>query len=65
METKKLNKFEMSRLLGARALELSKGAKPKIDVEKEGLNIFLSRDLVKVAKIEFEQGLLDLKVINT
>lgn len=61
---KKLNKFEKSRLLGARALELSKGAKPKIDLEKEGLTIMLSRDLIKVAQIEYERGLLDLKVIN-
>ncbi|MCH8520047.1 MAG: DNA-directed RNA polymerase subunit omega [Nanoarchaeota archaeon] len=61
---KKLNKFEKSRLLGARALELSKGAKPKIDIEKEGINIMLSRDLIKVAQIEYDRGLLDLKVIN-
>lgn len=64
MENKKLNKFEMSRLLGARALELSRGAEPKIDIEKENLTIFLSRDLVEIAKIEFEKGLLELKVIN-
>lgn len=64
MENTKLNKFEMSRLLGARALELSKGAEPKVDVEKEGLSVFLSRDLVKIAKLEYERGILELKVIN-
>lgn len=62
MET--LNKFEKSRLLGARALELSKGAKPRIDIEKEGLTILLSRDLIKIAQLEYERGLLELKVIN-
>ncbi|MFP4402018.1 MAG: DNA-directed RNA polymerase subunit omega [Candidatus Nanoarchaeia archaeon] len=60
----KLNKFEKSRLLGARALELSKGAKPRVNLEEEGLSIMLSRDLVKIAQIEYERGLLELKVIN-
>lgn len=61
-ETKILNKFEKSRLLGARALELSKGAQPLVDVE--GLNILLSRDLIKIAQLEFDQGKLDLQVLK-
>lgn len=60
----KLNKFEKSRLLGARALELSRGAKPKIDIEKEKISILLSRDLIKIAQLEYERGLLELKVIK-
>ena len=64
MKTKKLNKFEMSRLLGARALELSRGAKPMIDLEEEKLSTFLSRDLVEIAKIEYERGLLELKIVQ-
>ena len=50
VEEKILNKFEKSRLLGSRALELSKGAQPLVDVE--GLNILLSRDLIKIAQLE-------------
>ncbi len=62
VEEKILNKFEKSRLLGSRALELSKGAQPLVDVE--GLNILLSRDLIKIAQLEYEQGKLDLQVLK-
>lgn len=57
-----LNKFEKSRLLGARALELSKGAEPLVDIE--GLNVLLSRDLIKIAQMEFDQGKLDLEILK-
>lgn len=61
---KKLNKFEKARLLSSRALELSKGAVSKIDLEKEGLSITLSRDLIRIAQIEYEQGLLELEIVQ-
>ena len=64
-EHKELNKFEKSRLLGARALELSKGAEPLVDIKKEEIETLLSRDLIKIAQLEFEQGKLDLEIINT
>lgn len=59
-----LNKFEKTRLLSSRALELSKGATPKIDLEKENLQITLSRDLIKIAEMEYEQGLLELEIVE-
>lgn len=56
-----LNKFEKTRLLSARALELSNGAEPKIKVDKE---ILLTRDFVKVAEQELEEGKLELEILK-
>lgn len=54
----KLNKFEKTRLLSARALEIAKGAKPKIDISKDQVN--LSIDYVKIAEKELEEGVIEL-----
>ena len=54
------NKFEMTRILSARALELAEGAKPKINLDEE--KIHLGKDYVEVAKRELEEGVLDLEV---
>ena len=59
-----LNKFEKTRLLSSRALELSKGAQPLIDLKKEKLSITLSRDLIKIAQLEYDQGLLELEIVQ-
>ena len=63
-EMKKLNKFERTRLLSARALELENGAEPKIDLKKYGLSMDLSRDCIKVAEKEFEEDKLQLELYN-
>lgn len=55
-----LNKFEKTRLFSARALELANGAKPKFELKDYDLEPVLDRDFIKVAKKEFELGLLDL-----
>ena len=60
----KLNKFERTRLFSARAAEIAAGAKPLIDLEKEGLSMSLSRDYVKIAQREFELDLLDLELYS-
>ena len=57
---KKLNKFEITRLLSSRALELANGAKPKVEIEKKG--VLLTQDYVKVAEKENEDGVLDLEI---
>ena len=59
IESPKLNKFEITRLLSARALELSKGDKPKVEIES---TVLLSKDYVKIAQKEFEEGVLDLEI---
>ena len=55
----KLNKFEKTRILSARALEIANGAKPKIDIDLKGK---LNRDYVKIAEMELEQGKLELEI---
>jgi len=57
----KLNKFENTRLLSARAFELSAGATPRIKVKK---GLLLGRDYVDIAKQELEAGVLDLEIYN-
>lgn len=58
-EKPKLNKFEMTRILSARALELSKGDKPKIDLDDK---MKMSKDYVKIAQKEYDAEVLDLEI---
>ncbi len=55
----KLNKFEKTRLLSARALELAQGDKPKVKVSK---GVKISKDYVKIAQEEYDKGKLELEV---
>lgn len=59
-----LSKFEFTKLLSARGLELENGAKPKFDPSEIGLEHgkILSKDYVKIAKEEYYRDLLDLEV---
>ena len=57
------NKFEETRMLSARALELSRGAKPKIKLDPK--KVYLAKDWVLVAKEELDKGLLDLEIYRT
>ena len=62
-EKAKLNKFEVTRLLSARALEISKGAKTKVKLEKRGKeDPLLSKDYVAVAKDEYDNNKIELEV---
>jgi DNA-directed RNA polymerase subunit K/omega len=58
-----LSKFEKTRLLSARALELASGDKPKVDVS-EFKKPILSKDYVKIAQKEFDSGALDLEIVG-
>lgn len=62
MKMVKLTKFELTRLLSARALEIANGSAPKVDVSKLGDSILLTRDYVKIAQKEYEEGLIELEV---
>ncbi|MDR2966748.1 MAG: DNA-directed RNA polymerase subunit K [Methanobacteriaceae archaeon] len=55
MATKKLTRFEKARLLGARALQLSMGAKPLVKVSE-------SIDPIDIATLELEKKVLPLDV---
>ena len=54
---KELNKFELARVVGARALQLSLGAPPLIKVDK-------SMSFIEVAMAELEKDATPLVVLN-
>ena len=60
---KKLNKFEMTRLLSARTEEIAMGSKPAIKVKKADAQ--LTKDYVRIAEEEYEKDKLELEVYKT
>jgi|APFre7841882630_1041343.scaffolds.fasta_scaffold64966_2 DNA-directed RNA polymerase subunit K len=52
---KKLTRFERARIIGARALQLSMGAKPKVKVTPD-------LDPIDIAIMELEKNVLPLEV---
>ncbi|MCR5025960.1 MAG: DNA-directed RNA polymerase subunit K [Methanobrevibacter sp.] len=52
-----LTKFERARLLGARAIQISMGAKPKVEIGD-------SLDPIDIAYKELKEGVLPLDVIE-
>lgn len=57
MAAKKLTRFERARIIGARALQLSMGAHPQIDVSKSD-----SIDPIDIALLELKKNKLPLDV---
>jgi len=57
----KMNKFEKVRIISARALELTSGAIPKIDITDMKRPI-MEKDYVVIAQKELDAGLLDLEI---
>ena len=57
MEIEHLTRFEKARLLGARAIQISMGAKPKVELGD-------SLDPIDIAYKELEEGVLPLDVIR-
>ncbi len=55
VKPKVLTRFERARLIGARALQLSMGAKPKVEVTG-------SIDPIDIATLELKENLIPLKV---
>jgi len=60
-EVVNLNKFERTRLLSARALELAEGDEPRVKVEK---GVKLSQDYIKIATKELEAGKIELEIYH-
>lgn len=57
------NKFEKTRLLAARALELAEGDQPKVTLdETEFPRPILTKDYVRIAEKEFNEDALELDV---
>lgn len=57
MPAKKLTRFEKARIIGARALQLSMGAEPQVDVSA-------SIDPIDIATLELKKNKLPLDVVR-
>ncbi|NYB52773.1 MAG: DNA-directed RNA polymerase subunit K [Methanobacteriaceae archaeon] len=55
MASKKLTRFEKARIIGARALQISMGAKPRVDVTPD-------LDPIDIATMELQKKVLPLDV---
>lgn len=53
-----LTKYEVARLIGARALQLSMGAPPLIKVNSETISF------IQIAEIELDKGVIPLVVVR-
>ncbi len=51
------NRFEKARIIGARALQIARGAAPMVKLEKKDI-----RDPIKIAEEEFDQGVIPLNI---
>ncbi|NPA05344.1 MAG: DNA-directed RNA polymerase subunit K [Crenarchaeota archaeon] len=58
----RLTRFERARVIGARALQISMGAPPLIDVET--LPPDVREDPVRIAKYELEAGILPMTIVR-
>ncbi len=54
-----LTKYEVARLIGARALQLSMGAPPLIKVTDERMSF------LQIAEVELDKGIIPLVVVRT
>jgi DNA-directed RNA polymerase subunit K len=63
MEKEKISytKYEVARIIGARALQISMNAPILINVEKEKLEE-LNYDPIKIAELEFKSGILPISI---
>ncbi len=53
-----LTKYELARIIGARALQLSRGAPPLIKVTEENLTF------IQIAQEELSKGIIPLSVVH-
>ncbi|MBI3037102.1 DNA-directed RNA polymerase subunit K [Candidatus Woesearchaeota archaeon] len=60
-KVQRVNKYEMARMIGARALQISMGAPFMVKLEKEDLEK-LHYNPVEIAKLEFEKGVMPIAV---
>lgn len=59
----KHTKYELARLIGARALQLSMGAPIKVKLNDEDLKR-LNYNPIKIAQLELEKGVLPIKIVR-
>ena len=58
---KRFTKYEIARLIGSRALQISMGAPFMVKLEKKELEE-LRYNPVEIARLEFEKGVLPVKI---
>lgn len=56
-----VTKYEKARLIGSRALQISMGAEPAIKMDEKAFEK-VGYSPVEIAKMEFKEGLIPLKV---
>jgi len=61
MKSEKFSKYEVARILGARALQIAMNAPLLIKIEKEDLEK-IKFDALKIAEVEFDSGILPISV---
>lgn len=61
-KAEKLSKYEMARILGARALQISEGAPIAVKLSEKDLED-VNYDPYRIAKIELEKGKLPIDII--
>jgi DNA-directed RNA polymerase subunit K len=61
-KAEKLSKYEMARILGARALQISEGAPIAVKLSEKDLEE-VSYDPYRIAKIELEKGKLPIEIL--
>lgn len=57
-EEEKLNRYEVARIIGARALQLSLGAPPLIEIQPGMM------EPMNLAKLEFEKDVIPIQVLR-
>ncbi|MBS3159386.1 DNA-directed RNA polymerase subunit K [Candidatus Woesearchaeota archaeon] len=57
----KLTKYEKTRLIGARALQISMGCPLLVDLKEEDLEK-ISYSPIEIAKLEFQKGILPIAI---
>lgn len=57
----KLTKYEMARIIGARALQLSMGAPMLLKMDKKELEQ-INYNTIKIATMEYDQGVLPISI---
>ncbi len=63
-QSEKLTKYEKARIIGARAMQISMGAKMLINLSETDLEK-LGYDPIAIAKKEFEAGVIPIDVVRT
>ena len=63
MTSEQFSKFELARVIGSRALQISQGAKPQIELTQKLLES-IKYSPIEIAKLELKEGVLPISVVR-